>query len=58
LLLSCNDGKAGQSILDFVTRITTLGADIEPPAKRIATFGNDGTLSSEQIVDLIIVGRL
>jgi hypothetical protein len=34
------------------------GADFEPAAKRIATFDNDGTLSSEQIVDLIIVGRL
>ena len=52
LLLSWNDGKAGQSILDFITRVTTLGADFEPPAKRIATFDNDGTLWSEQILTL------
>jgi len=42
----------------LVTRVTMSGADFEPAAKRIATFDNDGTLSSEQIVDLIIVGRL
>ena len=58
VLLSRNDGKAKQSVMEFVTRVTTPGADFEPPAKRIATFGNDGTLWSKQIVDFIIVGRL
>jgi hypothetical protein len=58
LLLSWNDGKTGQSIPDFVTRITTLGTNFEPAAKRIATFGNDGPLWSEQIVDFRMVGRL
>jgi len=58
VLLSLNDGKAKQSIVEFVTRGTTPGADFEPPAKRIATFGNDGTLWSKQIVEFIIVGRL
>lgn len=53
-----NDGKAKQSIVEFVTRVTTPGADFEPPAKRIATFGHDGTLWCEQIVDFRIVGRL
>jgi hypothetical protein len=57
-LPSWNDGKAKQSIVEFVTRVTTPGADFEPPAKRIATFGNDGTLWSEQIVDFRMVGRL
>jgi hypothetical protein len=42
----------------LVARVTMSGADFEPAAKRIATFDNDGTLSSEQIVDLRIVGRL
>lgn len=58
LLLSWNGGKAGQSILDFVTLVTTLGADFEPSTKRIAIFDNDGTLWSEQIVDFRMVGRL
>ena len=42
----------------LVTRVTMSGADFEPAAKRIATFDNDGTLSSEQIVDFILAGRL
>jgi hypothetical protein len=42
----------------LVTRVIVSGADFEPATKRIATFGYDGTLSSEQIVDFIIVGSL
>lgn len=38
-----------QSITDFVARVTAQGgADFVPPADRIATFDNDGTLWCEQ----------
>lgn len=48
-LPSWNDGKAKQSILDFVEKVTTPGSpDFVPPAERIATFDNDGTLWAEQ----------
>jgi hypothetical protein len=48
-LSSWNDGVAKKSIVDFVTRVTTEGgADFVPPAERIATFDNDGTLWCEQ----------
>ena len=48
-LASWNDGKAKQSIVEFVKRVTTKGAkDFVPPAERIATFDNDGTLWAEQ----------
>jgi phosphoglycolate phosphatase-like HAD superfamily hydrolase len=48
-LPSWNDGAAKKSITDFVARVTTQGgADFVPPAERIATFDNDGTLWSEQ----------
>jgi len=44
-LPSWNDGKAKQSILAFAEKVTTSGSpDFVPPAKRIATFDNDGTL--------------
>jgi phosphoserine phosphatase len=44
-LPSWNDGKAKQSILAFVEKVTTPGSpDFVPPAERIATFDNDGTL--------------
>ena len=46
---SWNDGKAKQSILDFVRRVTTEGSpDFVPVPERIATFDNDGTLWCEQ----------
>jgi phosphoserine phosphatase len=49
LLPSWNDGKAKQSIVAFVQRVTTPGSmDFVPPAERIATFDNDGTLWAEQ----------
>lgn len=47
-LPSWNDGPAKKAILDFVTRTTTEGPAFVPPAERIATFDNDGTLWSEQ----------
>jgi phosphoglycolate phosphatase-like HAD superfamily hydrolase len=48
-LPSWNDGKAKQSILAFVEKVTTPGSpDFVPPAERIATFDNDGTLWAEQ----------
>jgi hypothetical protein len=48
-LPSWNDGKAKQSILDFVAAVTKAGgADFVPPAERIATIDNDGTLWVEQ----------
>ena len=48
-LSSWNDGKARQSIVDFVKRVTTKGGkDFVLPAERIAVFDNDGTLWAEQ----------
>jgi phosphoglycolate phosphatase-like HAD superfamily hydrolase len=48
-LRSWNDGAAKQAISGFVARVTTQGgADFVPPAERIATFDNDGTLWTEQ----------
>lgn len=48
-LPSWNDGAAKSAILDFVGRVTEEGGPgYVPPAERIATFDNDGTLWSEQ----------
>ena len=48
-LLSWNDGKAKQSLVDFVKRVSAKGGkDFVPPAERIAVFDNDGTLWAEQ----------
>ncbi len=48
-LPSWNDGKAKQSIIDFVAKVTKEGSpDFAPTAERIATFDNDGTLWTEQ----------
>jgi phosphoglycolate phosphatase-like HAD superfamily hydrolase len=50
-LPSWNEGAARKSIIDFVARVTTAGGpDFVPPAERIATFDNDGTLWTEQPV--------
>src|SRR5262249_17355265 len=50
-LPSWNDGATKTSITDFVARVTAQGgADFVPPAERIATFDNDGTLWCEQPV--------
>lgn len=48
-LPSWNEGPARQAIIQFVTRVTTEGSrEYVPPAERIATFDNDGTLWSEK----------
>ncbi len=44
-LPSWNDGATKRAIIDFVARVTRQGGpDFVPPAERIATFDNDGTL--------------
>lgn len=44
-LLSWNDGGVKQAILDFVASVTIPDSpNFVPPAERIATFDNDGTL--------------
>jgi hypothetical protein len=44
-LLSWNDGPAKQSITAFVEKVTKPDSpEFVPPAERIATFDNDGTL--------------
>ncbi|MGA2400744.1 MAG: HAD family hydrolase [Syntrophobacteraceae bacterium] len=49
LLPSWNDGPTKQAIVDFVAKVTKKGSpDFVPPAERIATFDNDGTLWAEQ----------
>jgi haloacid dehalogenase-like hydrolase len=48
-LPSWNDGAAKQAIVAFVKDTTTQGSPkFVPPAERIATFDNDGTLWAEQ----------
>jgi phosphoserine phosphatase len=48
-LPSWNDGKTKQSIVAFVEKVTMPGSpDFVPPAERIATFDNDGTLWAEK----------
>ena len=48
-LPSWNEGPVKKSIIDFVTKVTNEGTpDFVPPAERIATFDNDGTLWCEQ----------
>ena len=50
-LPSWNEGKAKQSIINFVTKVTKAGSpDFVPPAERIAVFDNDGTLWTEMPV--------
>jgi phosphoglycolate phosphatase-like HAD superfamily hydrolase len=48
-LPSWNEGATKRSIVDFVTAVTDpTGTDFVPPAERVATFDNDGTLWSEK----------
>ena len=48
VLPSWNDGVVKSAILDFVARVTKEGGpEFVPPADRIATFDNDGTLWCE-----------
>src|SRR5690349_2291255 len=47
-LPSWNDGQAKQSILNFIAATTKEGSlDFVPPAQRVVTFDNDGTLWCE-----------
>ena len=49
LLASWNDGPTRRAIVDFVAAATNeSSADYVPPAERIATFDNDGTLWVEK----------
>jgi hypothetical protein len=45
---SWKDGKTREAILDFVRSVTEEGPNFVPPAERIATFDNDGTLWCEK----------
>ena len=48
-LPSWQDGATRTAIVDFVAKVTKEGgSDFVPPAERIATFDNDGTLWAEQ----------
>jgi len=48
-LAAWNDGPAKKAITSFVEKVTKEGSpDFVPPAERIATFDNDGTLWCEQ----------
>jgi phosphoglycolate phosphatase-like HAD superfamily hydrolase len=48
-LPSWNDGPSKRAVVEFVAKITRQGGtDFMPPAERIATFDNDGTLWAEQ----------
>jgi phosphoserine phosphatase len=48
-LPSWNDGPSKGALIQFVERVTASGSStFVPPAERIATFDNDGTLWAEQ----------
>jgi phosphoglycolate phosphatase-like HAD superfamily hydrolase len=48
-LPSWTESAAKRAIIDFVTRVTSQGSkEFVPPAERIATFDNDGTLWCEK----------
>src|SRR5215203_498857 len=48
LLPSWNDGASKRAIVEFVANVTRQGGpNFVPPAERIATFDNDGTLWAE-----------
>jgi hypothetical protein len=50
-LQSWNDTPTRARIIDFVTRVTTMGdPDFVPPEERIATFDMDGTVITEKPV--------
>src|SRR5207249_11931004 len=50
-LPSWNDGKAKQSIIEFVEKVTKEGSpDFVPVPERIATVDNDGTPWCEQLM--------
>ena len=47
-LASWRDGTTRSAILDFVRSVTRRGDSFAPPAERVATFDNDGTLWCEK----------
>ncbi|WP_203142474.1 HAD family hydrolase [Marinobacter mangrovi] len=50
-LASWNDGQTKSAIVGFVQKVTDKGSkNFVPPAERVATFDNDGTLWAEQPV--------
>jgi phosphoserine phosphatase len=56
VLPSWNAGPAKAAIVDFVSRVTEEGGpDYVVPAERIATFDNDGTLWSEQPLQIQVM---
>lgn len=58
-LPSWNDGPAKQAIVEFVQTTTTQGSPkFVPPAERIATFDQDGTLWVEQPVYSFLIYAL
>ena len=58
-LSSWNDTAPKKAIVAFVERVTSKGsADFVPPAERIATFDNDGTLWAEQPIYVQLVFAL
>jgi len=57
-LLSWNDSAAKKSSIAFVEKVAKEGSpDFVPPAERIATFDNDGTLWAEQPMLEILLFR-
>jgi phosphoserine phosphatase len=53
MLASWNDTAVKSAIVDFVARVTKEGGtDYVPPAGRVATFDNDGTLWCEQPIQV------
>ena len=49
LLSSWNEGRTKQTILDFIQKVTEESSpNYVPPADRVATFDNDGTLWNEK----------
>jgi hypothetical protein len=58
MLASWNDGATKQAILTFVAAVTLEGSpNFVPPAERIATFDNDGTLWVEHPMYTQMVSR-
>ncbi len=58
-LPSWNDTSTNQTILNFVAAVSDEnGPDYVPPAERIATFDNDGTLWCEHPIPVQFHGTL
>src|SRR5450432_593600 len=58
-LPSWNEGAAKKAITEFVAKVTKEGSpDFVPPAERIATFDNDGTLWCEKPIPFQLIFAL